>query len=147
MNPKSKFPREGIRLSFDILVKGKWDKARKSKYAVLLPGCAPISGFTVAMTEMGVTLEGKVLDSRRKPVPCASISLHTLNGLQKAHIKADKKGRYTFTDINRNIYKIQAGIGSQRSKEQTIVLLNKKKELDIYLPRRVWERARETNEH
>jgi len=147
MNPKSKFPREGIRLPVDILVKGKWDKARTSKYAALLPGCAPISGFTVVMKERGVTLEGKVLDSRRKPVPGASISLRTLNGLQKAHIKADKKGRYTFPDINPDIYQIQAGIGSRRSKEQMIVLLTKKKEFDINLKWRVWERARRTKEH
>ena len=147
MNPKSKFPREGIRFPFDILVKGKWDKARTSKYAALLPGCAPISGFTVIIKERGVTLEGKVLDSRRKPVPGASISLRTLNGLQKAHIRADKKGRYIFQDINRDIYKIQAGIGSRRSEEQMIVLLNEKKEFDIRLKWRVWERARRTKEH
>ena len=147
MNPKSKFPREGIRLPFGIQVKGKWDKARTSKHAVLLPGCAPISGFTVVMTEGGVTLEGKVLDSRRKPVPGASISLRTLNGLQKAHIRADKKGRYIFQDINRDIYKIQAGIGSRRSEEQMIVLLNEKEEFDIRLKWRVWERARRTKEH
>lgn len=147
MNPKSKFPREGIRLSFDILVEGKWDKARTSKHAVLLPGCAPISGITVVITERGVTLEGKVLDSRRKPVPGASISLRTLNGLQKAHIRADKKGRYTFQDINRDIYQIQAGIGSRRSKEQMIVLLNEKEEFDINLKFRAWEGARRTKEH
>lgn len=134
MNPKSKFPRKGIRLPFDIQiqVKDKRDKARKSKYAVLLPGCAPISGFTVEITERGVTLEGKVLDSRRRPVPGASISLRTFNGLQKAHIKADKKGRYTFQNINQDVYKIQAGIGSRRSEEQTIVLFNEKKVFDIY---------------
>lgn len=147
MNPKSKFPREGIRLSFDILVEGKWDKARTSKHAVLLPGCAPISGITVVITERGVTLEGKVLDSRRKPVPGASISLRTLNGLQEAHTRADKKGRYTFQDINRDIYKIQAGIGSRRSKGQMIVLLNEKEEFDINLKFRAWEGARRTKEH
>lgn len=134
MNPKSKFPRRGIRLPFDILVKGKWDRARKSKYAALLPGCAPISGVTVVIKERGVTLEGKVLDSRRKPVPGASISLRTLNGLQEAHIEADRKGRYTFPDINPDIYQIHAETGSRRSKKQMIVLLTRKREVfDIYL--------------
>lgn len=130
---------DDIKLPFEILVQGEWpNEARAVTAAIQLPNYAPISGFTVTIKKGSSTLKGTVLDRENKPVAGANIFMRTVNDLQGAVIITDKAGRYTFPDINPDVYYIHAETENWHSREQTVVLLSGKEEkLKLHLTEEV----------
>jgi hypothetical protein len=113
-----------VRLPFNILV----EEDRKIKPGLktrtsLFKGMRSISGFTVVIWPEAVTLEGRLFDAGKKPLPNTKIKVETSNGQRWVNLITDKHGAFKLSNICPDTYRITV-IRERSTREIHMVNMN-----------------------
>ncbi|MFN8210496.1 MAG: carboxypeptidase-like regulatory domain-containing protein [Bacteroidales bacterium] len=103
--------RKELRLPLEFLVEKKRNAGlllRKTLITKLDSAYVSIGGVTIKTWPMKLTISGIVSDREGKPVAGACLQIRSVNGLQAAVLKSDRKGRYIMKDINPDAYRMRA---------------------------------------
>jgi hypothetical protein len=118
--------KERIVLPFEILVESKIKKGiRKHRLMNILHEYAPIAGITIKIEDGNAVVEGIVKDPNGKPLPGVKVVIRTTNGLQGSEAVTDKNGKYSFNNINPDVYLVKAETGRLHIKDQMVILGHK----------------------
>jgi hypothetical protein len=108
--------RLSLRLPVEVVVnKIEGSRTRPPQAPSLKGKFGAIAGFTILLTNEPATLRCIVIDKKRNPVPGATISIQTINGLAKEEFIADKKGEVILKNINPDVYRISSQMKELKS--------------------------------
>lgn len=112
-----------LRMPVEIVVNRiEGSKTRLPQAPSLKGKYGAIAGFTILLTNQHASLKCIVVDSRRRPVQEAAVSIQTINGHAKEDLQTNKKGELFLKNINPDVYRINAQVKGIKSQDRIVEL-------------------------